>query len=444
MEEKELFEDYEMRSWEFTPRIYKILGIAALTNLLFLAAFGQFNLLTTRGCDTPYAGLVCQVLDSAYVASTFLGEDTKFRNDAFIETKIEDADITYIDVSDKLEYPEGYFALANPEQTSENLPPNDEFAGLPPSMNSDNPLNPSPSNNNEDLLKPQVTPTPNKSLENQEDVDSPYVVGNSPKTNYPRITPRKTPKPAKNNSILSNDSPTSLGNTVATNKTPKPSPTPTPAPSQKDADIAREDFQKGINKKPLQDFADGIVAKLDSPKPEDKIDLKQAFTVVLDGTLTKEGKFDAKKTRFTKGEGNEQMINVAKSAIEAMGDSSLFSYLVNLGVDKVNITLVQNDKDISAIITSNQPSEERARTISSGFNGLIVLANMNTKDDKEVQALLKATKFESKGKNFVINFSMPKDDAHKMIDQKLQEARQKKSQTNGSENVKESATAKGL
>jgi hypothetical protein len=440
MEEKELFEDYEMRSWEFTPRIYKILGIAALTNLLFLAAFGQFNLLTTRGCDTPYAGLVCQVLDSAYVASTFLGEDTKFRNDAFIETKIEDADITYIDVSDKLEYPEGYFALANPEQTSENLPPNDEFAGLPPSMNSDNPLNPSPSNNNEDLLKPQVTPTPNKSLENQEDVDSPFVFDSGKK---PSVKPAKTPRITKTPK-LPDGSPDKLpgSGTVAITKTP--TPTPTPAPSQKDADIAREDFQKGINKKPLQDFADGIVAKLDSPKPEDKIDLKQAFTVVLDGTLTKEGKFDAKKTRFTKGEGNEQMINVAKSAIEAMGDSSLFSYLVNLGVDKVNITLVQNDKDISAIITSNQPSEERARTISSGFNGLIVLANMNTKDDKEVQALLKATKFESKGKNFVINFSMPKDDAHKMIDQKLQEARQKKSQTNGSENVKESATAKGL
>lgn len=443
MEEKELFEDYEMRSWEFSPRIYKILGIAAIANFLFLFAFGQFNLLTTRGCDTPYAGIVCQVLDSAYVASTFLGEDNKWESRPYAKTELEDADITYIDVSEKLEYPEGYFALANPEQTSENLPPNDEFAGLPPSMNSSSPLNPLPSSNNEDLMKPQVTPTPNKKLEEQEEVTSPFeVAGNNPKPNYPRITPRKTPK--VKNPILSNDSPTSLGgNTVATNKTPKPTPTPTPAPSQDDANKAKDEFTKGFNKLPLQEFADGVLAKIDSPKPEDKVDLKQAFTIVLDGTLTKEGKFDAKKTRFTKDEGSEQMVNLAKSAIEAMGDSSLFSYLVNLGVDKVNITLVQNDKDISAVITSNQPNEERARTISSGFNGLIVLANMNTKDDKEVQALLKATKFEAKGKNFVINFAMPKADAHKMIDQKLQEARQKKSQPNSSEGVKESATAKG-
>jgi hypothetical protein len=439
MEDKELFEDYEMRSWEFTPRIYKILGIAVLTNFLFIFAFGQFNLLTTRGCDTPYAGIVCQVLDSAYVASTFLGKDTEWESRPYEKTELEDADITYIDVSDKLEYPEGYFALANPEPPmTEDSFLNNDIAGMNPTMNPPGfPISPNSSGNSL-ITNPAVTPTPNKSIENQEDVGSPFVIDTkpAPRVNTPRIKP--TPRPARNNSILSNESPKTLGGnkTVAkANPTPTPQPTPEQTPTAEDAQKAKEGFK--INREPFQKLADGVIAKISSDKPEEKIDLKQSFIVTLDGTLTPEGKFDAKKTRFIKGEGDEQMVNVAKSAIEAIGDSTILSYLQALGVDKVNITLVQDDKQITAVIKSNQPSEEKARTVSSGFNGFITLANMNTKDDKEVQALLKAVKVKAEGKSFVINFAMPKDDAHKMIDQKLQEARLKKSQTNNGEGEKE-------
>ena len=63
-----------------------------------------------------------------------------------------------------------------------------------------------------------------------------------------------------------------LGDKVATTKTPKPTPSPTPTP---DVDGAKKDFNQKFNKKPLQDFADGVLAKLDSTKPEDKVDLTQ-------------------------------------------------------------------------------------------------------------------------------------------------------------------------
>ncbi|MEK7724127.1 MAG: hypothetical protein AAB336_07265, partial [Acidobacteriota bacterium] len=423
MEEKELFEEYEMRSWEFSPRIYKILGIATITNLLFLAAFGQFNLLTTRGCDTPYAGIVCQVLDSAYVASTFLGDGKEWERRPFTETEISDAEITYIDVSNKLEYPEGYFALANPEQSSENLTPTDELAGLPNSMNSNSPLTPLPSSDSSLVDKPQVTPTPNKSLEDQEDVKSPWeIAGNSPSYKAPRIKPVKT-KPSKNNSIMSNESPTSLngGPVAKVTPTPKPpQPTPVPTPTDAEAQIAKENFK--INKEPFNKLAENAIAIQDDKTK--KIDLKQPFTVVLNGVLTKEGKFDPTTTRFdtSKLKGDQEIQNFAKDAIQAIGDSGILGYLQTLGVDKVGITLVQDEKQISAVIRSNQNNEERARTISSGFNGIIAIAHMNTKDDPEVQALLKGLKFQPDGKSFVINFAMPKDQAHQLIDKKLQEA----------------------
>lgn len=435
MEEKELFEDYEMRSWEFSPRIYKILGIATLTNLLFLAAFGQFNLLTTRGCDTPYAGIVCQVLDSAYVASTFLGRDSDWESRPYTKEEIADADITYIDVSDKLEYPEGYFALANPESSLENPTPTDELAGLP---NSNSPLTPLPSSNSDLSITPQVTPTPNKSLEDQEDVKSPFeIAGNNPTPSYkpPRI---KTPKPSKN-SIMSNESPGSLGGPKAT-PTPKPQPTPSPTP---DSEIAKNEFTQKFNNQPLKDYADTILAKTNPEDPKQmKVDLKQAFTVVMDGVLTKEGRLDMNKSRFVKGEGSQEMQDVAKGAIEAVNNSGLFVYLKDLGAEKVNFTLIQDDKQIYAIIRSDQPTPEKAKSISSGLGVLISVAQGNVKEP-EVQTLMKAAKITAQGKSFILNFALPKDEAHKIIDQKLQEARQKKSQPNSGDGMKESATAKG-
>lgn len=439
MEEKELFEHYEHKVWEWSPSLYKFFGAATIINLLGLFAIGQFNILSTRGCDTPIVGIVCQAVDSAYVASTFLGKDNEWESRPYTQTEIgEEQEVTFIDVSNQLKYPEGYFAQT--AETTEVLPGSDEIAS---SFDSNSPLTPMPSQSNEKDLGIQVLPTPNTDVGKQETVDEPFRVGGDDKPKYrtPPIAKTKTPKPSKSPK-LSNDSPRGPlpGDDVVANATPKPTPSATPTP---DAEGSKREFNDKFNRKPLQDLGEIVVAKVDSNDPKLKVDLKQNFTVVLDGTLTAEGKFDAKATKFTKGEGNEQMVNVAKDAIEAMGDSNLFSYLKVLGVDRLNITLVQDDKKISAIIKSSQPNEERARTVSSGFNGIIALANLNTKDDKEVQSLLKATKFKAEGKSFVINFEMPKEEAHQMIDQKLQEARQKKLQNNNDDGGKQ-ATAKGL
>jgi hypothetical protein len=200
---------------------------------------------------------------------------------------------------------------------------------------------------------------------------------------------------------------------------------------------AKENFK--INREPFNRLADSAIANQDEKDPAKKIDLKQPFTVVLNGTLTKEGKFDRTKSNFdtAKLKGSPEMQNFAKQAIEAIGDSTILSYLQSLGVDKVNITLVQDDKQITALIRSNQPTEEKAKMVSSGFNTFISLAKINTKDDAEVQALLQGLKFTAEGKSFVLNFAMPKDQAHQLIDKKLQEARQKKQQNNNTEGLKE-------
>lgn len=117
-QEKDLFHGYEIKHWDRSPYLYKIFAAAAIANLLFIAVLAQTNVLTTRGCESPFVGRVCQVLDTIYVGSSILGTDGEFVSKDYDRTEIEDADITYIDVSGAtppLNYPEGYFALANPE-----------------------------------------------------------------------------------------------------------------------------------------------------------------------------------------------------------------------------------------------------------------------------------------------------------------------------------------
>jgi hypothetical protein len=435
MEEKELFEHYEHRVWEITPTFKKTIGASVLINLLGLLIIAQFNIFTTRGCDTPYVGAVCQVLDSAYVASVFFGKGAEWESRPYTPTEIGEDEVTIINVGDRLEYPEGYFY-----KDQEVLPPS-SFENLT-SSNSGDPLAPAPSQKSpEDMIA--VVPTPNPKNEKQSIPDSPFDFGG--KKDFVYKNPQKTNPPrsqGKNEGITSNKSPNKLPgeDKVAVKPTPKPTPSATATPTADELKSAKDGFK--LNKAPLQTFADGVIAKIDSKVPQEKVDLKKNFKVVLDGTLTEEGTFDPKKTSFSTEQlqGDPQMVKVAEDAIKALGDSMLFSYLKTLGVDKINITLVQDDKNISAVIKSNLPSPEKARTISSGFNGLIVLANINTKDDAEVQSLLKNVKFKPDGKSFVINFEMAKDEAHQLIDKKLEEARQKKSQTNNVEAEKNAAS----
>ena len=184
------------------------------------------------------------------------------------------------------------------------------------------------------------------------------------------------------------------------------------------------------NKKPLEDFVDEILEKrADKQSKQSNLDLTKSFKVKGLGVLTEDGKLDPKKSGFLKlkdeEEGDKEMVDIAKSAIEAIGASGLFYYLKSLGVDKVDFTLIQDDKQIYAVISSFQKDEIRAKTISSGFNNLLSIAKLTVKED-ELKTLLNSVKVEPQGKNFVLNFNIDKPTAQKMIEKKLQEIEAKK------------------
>lgn len=184
--------------------------------------------------------------------------------------------------------------------------------------------------------------------------------------------------------------------------------------------FGQEDVKPTFNKAPLKDFADSVISQIDNKT----LDLDKPFSITVEGYLTKDGRLDVKRTRITKSEGNRQMVEIAKQVVEAVSDSNILLYLQQLGVEKLKINLSQDEKNISATLTSEMLNENRAKTVVSGFNGLFLIARMNEKNE-DTKILLNSTKYSSQSNNFILNFVLPKEEAHRMLKNELQKRKEK-------------------
>jgi hypothetical protein len=410
--EGDLFHNYEIKSWEPSKRLYQILALSAILNLTFVGVVGGTNLLTRRGCDSPFVGRVCEVLDMAYVGSIVLGTERAYVDEAYEKVDLGDSDITFISRDGDnapLSYPDGYFQLANPEQFSGAQNVTDPMmAGFPNSTFTPGPVpgipyTPTPQN---DLLntKPIIPKYNPKSVKGQIPTDAFEVGGDNP--TIPKGSGKG--KDANANNSKSDDSANANAN-----------PQPTATPITTDAVAAVE-----VNKKPLTDFADLIAAQWAA----NQIDLNQKFTIALDGTITKDGKLDPKKSRFdkTKESGDAKMVEVAKEALEALGQSGFLTYLQMIGIENINVAITQDDDQITAVITSKQKTPEAAKRLASSASLSIGAGKSLAKDPSDELTLLNGAKTSNDGNNFVLNFAVPKPVAQEMINRKLKEAQAKK------------------
>jgi len=420
MQEQELFQTYEVKNWDFSARIYKILAASAIFNILALLVVAQSNLLTTKGCDSPLVNKVCQVLDTIYVGGTILTTDTEYVSKDFEPTVLEDAEIIWVDQTgvERFKYPEGYRALANPELMMPQEIPNAD-GSFPTNI----PGIPNPTTGGTDLMnQPQVLPQPNdKAVTNLP--DSPFTFENNPTVNRPKT---QRPKTWKNNPTVPKTSPDKLPTLTPDQTADKTDKNPT---TDKNETVSAVE----INKEPMKKFASDVKVKFEKKE----VDLSRNFKVVADGVLTKDGKLDItidKKTKQPKSriltkEGDPQMVEIAEKAIAAIGDSGWLGYLQGQGIEKFNFTVVQDNDNLQVIITSDLPTPERANTVTSGIGGLISSALLLDKnnfkklgeDEKVLLTNAKALVNPANAKQFVLNFVIPKAVAQEMITRKLKE-----------------------
>jgi len=260
-QEKEIFKHYEIKNWNYSPRLYKILGAAAIFNLLTLFVMGQTDMLTTRGCDSPMVSRVCQVIDTIYIGSVLLGEDSEFVSKDYENNELADADITYIDVTGEtppLKYPEGYFALANPDefaamQNTDFLMTNPTIPGIP--------TNPTIQNSTDLMSMPQVVPTPNDNAIKGTIPDSPFSFSTNPIGRTPPMKRVRIPKPPKIKNTSPGKLPNFEGYTMAENKANTNAVKDKTDNPQKpvESDVVKE---IEINKKPFEELGDSLNDKL--------------------------------------------------------------------------------------------------------------------------------------------------------------------------------------
>jgi hypothetical protein len=181
----------------------------------------------------------------------------------------------------------------------------------------------------------------------------------------------------------------------------------------------RDNFE--FNKKPLKDLAESVKAK--------NIDWAKLFRVEAETVLTKNGKFDKEKTKFTRTEGDAQLVEVVKQSFEAFGESGWFGYLRMQGIENLKLSASQNAESFFVLIISEQPTPERAATIASAFNGLVQMAllmdkNGTKKLNDDEKKLLSGAKVIRVEKSVTINILLSAQDFQEMVKRRLVESKE--------------------
>lgn len=418
LHEGDLFYNYEVGTWKITSGILAIFAISTLVSLGFIGTVGQTNVLMARGCDSPFVGRVCQVLDMAYVSTVLFGTDREYVDAAYERTDLGEAEVTWIDqtgVPAKFEYPEGYFYKEPSAQDPLAMNSTDGFLapGIP---------NVSPVQSGNSLIDtPAVAPKKNKNTVVGEIPDSPFDLSDT--TNTTTTVPGKT-KGNKGNTNSADSK-----NSAAQNGEPKITPD------------QMAEATKNLNKKPFKDLANAVNELLANKE----VNLESEFHISATGNLDKNGQFTKNSFRFTKAESTDpKMVGVVKRSIEAFNESGFLQILQDLQGEKLNLDLKQDSQNVTAIVQTELERETRANTLKSVLKlGLDIaikkkegdikaleteLASNNDpkklaelQNDRDDLALLQGTSISAEGKKLTINFAVDKGAVQVLIRRKLQE-----------------------
>jgi hypothetical protein len=363
----ELFKDFEV-NWEHRwPVVSKLLGGSVVLHLIAVA------------CLIYIPG----VRDAFNIAALF--SDTKFVDRAYDRTVIED-DVQFVQIggAEKFRYPDGYWAL---EGQPAAMPP---MPALPPSQI---------------IVQSQPAPAP------QLDVAPPPPP-------LPSSTPTPVPSPVTSPSAAQ----------AVAQASPKPGASPGASPNAKveKAQVELEETAEAnniplpkegeINKKALKDFA----AYANELRSQGKLDLNKPFEIVIEAELDGNGKL--KDPKFTKKEGDPNLIDLFGRMVGALNDSGFLVYLKPIDKDnpgtKVVFTIKQGETEVLASVESEVSSDDSARILAKGFNAALTIG-AESRAGKDEEVLLRNTSAEPNGKKIIFNFTMPRQAVVDLIKKQL-------------------------
>lgn len=326
------------------------------------------------------------VRDALNIASLIAG--TNYVDKPYARTEIGD-EVQIVDIArEKFHYPEGYFAVeGQPGALATFIPPPPfppQIIKPPRSMPAFKPepegvLTPSP--------LPIATPSPSP------------VASSSPS----RILAKADSNPAQSEEkkngekLTAEEAQTELEKTADKNNLELPK-------------------ENEINKKALKDFA--IYAN--DLKNRGQLDLNKPFEIVIEAELDGNGKL--KDPKFTKKEGDPNLVDLFGRMIGALNDSGFLVYLKPIDKDnpgsKVVFTIKQGESEVLATVESEASSVDSARVLAKGFNAALSIG-AESRAGKDEEVLLRNTSAAPLGKKLIFNFTMPRQALVDLIKKQL-------------------------
>lgn len=354
----ELFDHFEIDRVSRWPILSRLLGGSIVLHAIFLALVFY----------------VPAVRDALNIASLLSGSD--FVDKAYKKTNIEDrAQILNLP---KFHYPEGYFYR--------------EYLPLPTDPNAPQ-------------IVAQATPTP---------VPPPVV--NKGRRIKPPVSANVSPTP---NTSPSPD-PSKPAEETATTEQPQ-TPEEASAAFDKlsaDKNIARPSEDE-INKKPWKDW----LKNANDLKIQGTLDLNKAVEVVISADFDENGQLVGNPRVETKS-GDAVLIDLAKGMVSAIIDSNMLIFLKDpktkrLEMRQLQITIKIDDQAVTAKVQSDSVSPERAKELSGDYDRALSLGRIIRQGKVEAD-LMKNTKVTSEGKQIIINFTMPRQEAKDLLKKQLE------------------------
>jgi hypothetical protein len=363
----ELFKDFEV-NWEHRgPLVLKLIAWSVLVHVLSIACLlyvpGVRNVLSI-------AGLVA---------------DTRFVNKDYERTEIGD-EVQFVQLAgEKFRYPDGYWALE----------------GQP------------------GVVMPPPAPPPSQIIVQQSQPAGP-VQAPTPPLPEPSATPTPLPISSTSPSPVPTGSPSQA--VAQSNASPSPSVDEKKDQAQTELDkVAKENNltlpkEGEINKKALKDFA----SYANDLKNQGKLDLNKPFEIVIEAELDGNGKL--KDPKFTKKEGDPNLVDLFGRMVAALNDSGFLVYLKPIDNDnpgtKVVFTVKQGETEVLASVESEVSSDNSARLLAKGFNAALTIG-AESRAGKDEEVLLRNTSAEPNGKKIIFNFTMPRQAMVEFIKKQL-------------------------
>jgi hypothetical protein len=165
-----------------------------------------------------------------------------------------------------------------------------------------------------------------------------------------------------------------------------------------------------VNDAPLRNFAKDVQARINKKE----IDVTKPFSVEMSAVITQDGKLDRMSSKFTSESGDPKMIEVAKQAIWAMGDSGYFGYLQQAGISQAILSVAQNAQTFTGNVHSSKNRFE-ATILTSGINAMLSIGLSQQDMQPNEKLILQNTHASHDGGNIDITCTLPAIEFQRMI-----------------------------